>query len=90
MSESMYKEPTAEGKSRIARSISLACHHLLDHPHNAHAAHELAASAHDNEAHGPDRERHLFLAKEHRAAASYWAKKELEWKESDPRTHRIN
>lgn len=68
----------ADQKSDQARRTSSQCNLWLEHPAKAHAEHEAAAAAHDNEAVGLDRERHLRLAKEHRALAQYWAKREIE------------
>ncbi len=68
----------AQSKSESAKEASCLAALWLEHPWVAHAAHEAAASAHEKEATGADRELHLRLAKEHRASAQYWAKRELD------------
>jgi len=72
-------EETADQKTERAKETSKLCNAWLEHPAKAHQDHEFAASAHDNEAFGLERERHLAMAVWHRKAAGYWAKKELEW-----------
>lgn len=63
---------TPEQLSEVAEKVSAAANRWLTHPAEAHQAHEQAASAWENVG-------HINRAREHRRAASYWAKKELEW-----------
>lgn len=72
---------SADHASESARNISQQCSLHLDHPWQAHNAHEWAASRHEVESATTDmleKSRHLKLASEHRMAAEYWAKKESE------------
>ena len=73
---------TADSKSIYAAMVSSNVALWLDYPASAHTAHEAAANAHDIEAGlsqtAFDRTRHKVAAIEHRKAAQYWAKKELE------------
>ena len=57
--------------SEEAKEASRLAGLWLEHPYIAHQAHEFAASAHESEG-------NQALAAEHRKAAQYWAKKELE------------
>ena len=57
--------------SEKARKISKLASLGLEHPFTAHAAHEIAASAQE-QVNEPK------LAAEHRYAAQYWAKEELD------------
>lgn len=67
---------TSDELSERAREVSKLCNLGLEHPFEAHQAHEQAAAAHNNNAIGQDAERHKKLADEHRRAAQYWANKE--------------
>lgn len=73
---------SADEKSRVAHESSRLANLWLEHPAKAHADHEAAAAAHDNEAgtarYPSDCERHKRLAKEHRRAAQFWAGKETQ------------
>lgn len=61
----------ADRRSEKAREASRLANLWLEHPYVAHAAHELAAS-------GQEQVGNQALAAEHRRAAQYWAKRELD------------
>ena len=61
----------ASNLSDKAREVSRLASLWLEHPYMAYATHEAAASAHESEGNPK-------AAAEHRKAASYWAKKELQ------------
>lgn len=60
---------TANQLTDEAREASRMANLWLEHPYVAHAAHELAASAHESEG-------NHSMASEHRRAAEFWAKRE--------------
>lgn len=67
---------TADQLSDEAKLASLSASHWLEHATVALKLHLAAAEAHEKEAIGEDKDRHLWRATEHRNAAKYWARRE--------------